>query len=275
MKKLINLVTTTSLLFSSSCAFLFNKKEVDLSISSNPPGANIIIDGRNYGQTPKIINIIPKNYDVSLRIPGYGSTNVKLQTWQAIREKKGEGGRCLADALGTMILLPMLSYWSVYCRDFKQKDYLITIPQNESGQGRIIPNENPMPIGSQIPFNPYPNPYQPHQQTYNPYQNYQNQNNQIPNRNFQNQPSNVTQNMPNMQQGNNNFQQPSGFNNVGQNLYRDSYRENFDPKNATFDQNRAPQIPEEIRQILNQNNDSGNPQYIEEMYQRDMQKYNN
>lgn len=276
MIKLAKLSLVASLLFSTSCAFLLNKKEVDLSLSSNPPGADIIIEGRNYGKTPKIIHIIPKNYDVELRIAGYGSSKLKLQTWQAIRSDKAEGGRCLADALGTMLVLPIFSYYSVYCRDFKVKDHLITIPQNESRNIRAIPNQEAMPIGSQIPFNPYPNPYQNHQQ-YNTYNPYNNPNNsiepQIPSFNSQGNRQIIDSRYQN--------QAPDPFNRVGQNLYRDSYRENFDPKNATFDQNRAPKIPKEVMEILNKNqqmnqSEQNNSQHnIEEMYNQDMNQYYN
>jgi len=124
-KKIILLLTLQTL---ASCAYLFNNKTVDLSIDSNPQGADIVIDGKSYGRTPLTISIEPKNYIATLTKEGYGSAQLQLESWQAIRRKDGEGGRCIADAIGTMLILPMLSYWSVYCRDFKEPQYFVNIP---------------------------------------------------------------------------------------------------------------------------------------------------
>ncbi len=62
------------------------------------------------------------------------------------------------DALGSVLILPYFSFMSSYCKDFKQKDFLITIPQNNAKNANLLPNNGPMPIGSQIP-NSYPNRY--------------------------------------------------------------------------------------------------------------------
>ncbi len=134
MIKFFKLLIIIKLILLQSCAYMLNKKEVNLVLDSYPQGADIIIEGKNYGKTPKVITIEPKNYNVLFKLPNYGSANLKLETWQAIREKKGDGGRCLADALGTMLILPMFSYWSVYCRDFKKNKYLINIPQNDASR---------------------------------------------------------------------------------------------------------------------------------------------
>ncbi len=143
----------------ASCAFMFNEKTVDVSFASNPQGADIIIDGRNYGKTPATIKLEPKNYVAILNKEGYGSTQVALESWQAIRTKKGDGGRCLADAMGTILVLPVFSYWSVYCRDFKQPEYFVNIPRQHSDVGNGNSNQTPSsyPYGS---AQPQSNPYQ-------------------------------------------------------------------------------------------------------------------
>ncbi len=119
----------------ASCAYLMNKKEVDLTIESSPSGADIFIEGRNYGKTPATIRIEPKNYTAVLTKEGYGTAQVKLESWQAVRSNKAEGGRCLADAIGTMLVLPAFSAWSVYCRDFKQPKYSVVIPYSGASGG--------------------------------------------------------------------------------------------------------------------------------------------
>lgn len=124
----------------ASCAYFGNKKTVELRVESSPANADIIIEGRNYGKTPATIMLEPKNQDLILHKEGYGSARVKLETWQAVRRDKAEGSRCLADAVGSMLILPALSYWSVYCRDFKQPKYLITIPY--SGPTASVPPRN-------------------------------------------------------------------------------------------------------------------------------------
>ena len=154
--KNISLVITLCLL--SSCAFLFNGKNVDVTINSNPAGADIMIDGKNYGRTPATISIEPKNYTVVLTKEGYGSTQLKLESWQAIRRKEGEGSRCLADAVGSMLVLPVFSYWSVYCRDFKEAEYSANIPY--LGSAIAQPQRNN--VMQQPQAGQYQNYYQPY-----------------------------------------------------------------------------------------------------------------
>lgn len=248
MKKIIKTSIITLIALSlSSCAFLFNKKVVDLSISSNPPGANIIINNKNYGPTPQIIKIIPKNYNINLQLPNYGSTNFKVATWQSIR-KGSDGARCILDAMGSIMILPYFSFMSSYCKDFKQKDFLITIPQNNANNSNLLPNNGPMPIGSQIPnsyYNPYIQPrqrnmannsynrpnnaqYQQHHSSYyNPYNNNAN----LPTANNYNSGPNITDgNISHLNSTNNNYRQNIlPHNDIGQNLYRDAYSERLRP----------------------------------------------
>ena len=106
MKSFKKFIILALIPFVASCAMSFNEKNVDVTINSNPQGADIIIEGTNYGKTPKTINIEPKNYTVSLVKEGYGSAQIQLESWVAIRNKKGEGKRCLADAVGTMLVVP-------------------------------------------------------------------------------------------------------------------------------------------------------------------------
>lgn len=121
-----------------SCAYMLNEKTVEVAINSSPSGADIIINGRNYGQTPRTIRIEPSDHVVHLKKAGYGNATIKLETWQTLRSDKAEGRRCLADTLGTMFVLPAFSYWSIYCRDFKQKEYTVTLPY--SGPSGSVPN---------------------------------------------------------------------------------------------------------------------------------------
>jgi hypothetical protein len=140
LKKIIVLAALQTL---ASCAYALNGKNVDVSIDSNPQGADIVIEGRSYGRTPATIMLEPKNYIVTLTKEGYGSAQLQLESWQSIRRKDGEGGRCIADAIGTMLILPALSYWSVYCRDFKEPQYFVNIPYLGGGVMPTMQTQQP------------------------------------------------------------------------------------------------------------------------------------
>jgi hypothetical protein len=132
--KLFRLFALAALLgFASSCAMMFNEKTVDVSINSNPMGADVFINGKNYGKTPVTINIEPKNYIATVSKEGYGSAQVNLEYWVTVRNKN-----CVMDILGTMLVVPYYSYyWSGKCNDFKQKDYFVNIPNLGRGAGNI------------------------------------------------------------------------------------------------------------------------------------------
>lgn len=136
--KLMRQISLVLLLgFASSCAF-FNEKVTDLSINSNPPGADIFIEGRHYGKTPATINIEPKKYVVTLTKEGYGSTNFTTEVWGTIRtdvngETTGDGTRCLLDSISVVFFF---NVFTTKCADFKQKQYFVTIPRlGASGVG--------------------------------------------------------------------------------------------------------------------------------------------
>lgn len=131
MKLLHKIALVAMLGMASSCAMIFNEKTVDVSINSSPQGADIFIEGRNYGKTPATINIEPKKYTVVLTKEGYGSTKLELDYWVTIRN-----GKCAADVIGTMLVIPYYSYyWSGKCNEFKQKEYFAVIPNLSSASG--------------------------------------------------------------------------------------------------------------------------------------------
>jgi hypothetical protein len=126
MKKLHTLFLSALLAASSSCALMMNDKNDQISVNSTPSGANIFIDGRNYGQTPAVINIEAKNSKMVLTKEGYGSTQVQLEAWAAIKNKA-----CSADMLGVMLIVPLYSVmYSGKCNEFKEKEYFVTIPRS-------------------------------------------------------------------------------------------------------------------------------------------------
>lgn len=166
----------------SSCAF-FNGKTVDLAINSNPPGADVFIEGRNYGRTPTVINVEPRKYIVTLTKEGFGSAVFNTETWGTIRtdvngNTTADGNRCLLD---TVSVLFFFNVFTEKCADFKQKEYFINIPRVGAATGQIDNGSmlgmgnNPSnmvdyyygqdmmngaaPAAAQGAANPYPNPY--------------------------------------------------------------------------------------------------------------------
>ena len=124
----------------SSCAF-FNSKTVDVAISSNPSGADLFIEGRNYGKTPVSLNIEPKPYNVVLTKEGYGSTRLNMEVWGTIRTDingsvTADGTRCLLDMLSVFFSFNAWNF--TRCGDFKEKQYNVTIPRTVAKFGSTI-----------------------------------------------------------------------------------------------------------------------------------------
>ena len=132
MGNLRRIFTLALMLVCASCAIMGNDTKSTVSINSNPPGANVIIEGRNYGMTPMIVQLNVKDYDVSLIKEGYGAAQFRLEKIQGI-EKGPDGGRCLADAIGSMFIITFYSaYYSDYCKTFKEQEYNVEIPYSAS-----------------------------------------------------------------------------------------------------------------------------------------------
>ena len=128
MKLVTRLFAILAIIFSSSCAMMFNDKLDDVTIESSPPGADIIIEGRNYGKTPRTLRIEPKEYNITVRKPGYGSAQIKTSYWAAVKN-----GHCAADSAGSILLIPLYSFqYSGYCNEFKEDKYSVVIPRNEA-----------------------------------------------------------------------------------------------------------------------------------------------
>lgn len=119
--------------FASSCSF-FNGKTVDVAINSTPPGADVFIEGKNYGRTPLTLNIAPKPYNAVLVKEGYGSANLNMEIWWGtIRtkidgERTADGTRCFLDMMTLIFSFNM--YNADRCGDFKEKNYNVVIPKS-------------------------------------------------------------------------------------------------------------------------------------------------
>ncbi len=122
----------------SSCSF-FNGKTVDVAINSTPSGADVFIEGRNYGRTPLTLNLEPKPRTAVLVKEGYGTANLNMEIWWGtIRttvdgERTADGTRCFLDMMSLVFSFNM--YNAVRCGDYKEKSYNVVIPRSNSFSG--------------------------------------------------------------------------------------------------------------------------------------------
>ncbi len=150
MKMIYKLSLGVFLIFTSSCAF-FNDRVVSVAINSNPTGADIFIEGQNYGRTPAVLTIEPKNYTVVLNKEGYGSAQLNLSTWGTIRtdtfgNTTADGTRCLLDSVSVIFFF---NVFTSKCADFKQKEYNVNIPNlASSGKRNDSPPSSMIGIGN-------------------------------------------------------------------------------------------------------------------------------
>jgi len=128
MRFVTKFLAILAIVFASSCAMIFNDKLDKITIESNPSGADIIIEGRNYGKTPRTLNIIPKEYDITVKKAGYGSAQITTSYWASTKN-----AHCVSDSTVAFLILPLYSFqWSGYCNQFKKRSHFVVIPRTEA-----------------------------------------------------------------------------------------------------------------------------------------------
>lgn len=108
----------------ASCGYTYGiikqvstKKEntVPVNFTSYPEGADVIIFGRNMGKTPVTLNLIPNGYYKGV-IVKKGYTNKEFTLDRNNGYKVGRrNGWCIADGVGSFLIIPILSASSDYC----------------------------------------------------------------------------------------------------------------------------------------------------------------
>jgi hypothetical protein len=97
MKKIGMVVAALSLSSLSACGALFNGGPANVTVNSNPAGAEVWVDGTNRGVTPATLQLAKnQNHTVTLRRPGYQETTVNLT-------KKVSATYVILDVLGGLI----------------------------------------------------------------------------------------------------------------------------------------------------------------------------
>jgi hypothetical protein len=140
MKNTLKLLPVIALFVVNSCSFA-NKSTVTVPINSNPPGADVVIDGKNYGQTPLFASLNPgKNHKATISKKGYGSASIDMDTWYSMRDGEGDDGkRCMAD-IGSFLFpyFVVLLFAPEKCASFKQADYFVDL----AGGKQITPEDS-------------------------------------------------------------------------------------------------------------------------------------
>lgn len=83
------LLTALIIALSTSCASIIHGSKQSVNFSSTPPGAKIVIDGKDYGFTPKPVELkrkgrlkgednSKKEYDIKIELDGYYPYEIKI-----------------------------------------------------------------------------------------------------------------------------------------------------------------------------------------------------
>lgn len=131
-----------TMLLTSSCAMLFNKRDVAVSFKPYPEGAKVFIDGDVIGKTPILTRIKPsKNYSILYTKNGYANRefNISHTVADSRLRPTNEHVRCILDWFGFVFILPAISAGSYKCSNFDEAVYFKAL--DEGNRINII-NQN-------------------------------------------------------------------------------------------------------------------------------------
>ena len=115
-----------AMLFTSSCAMIFNKRDVEVTFKSIPDGADVYVDGEKVGNTPVTTRIRPsKDYGVLYIKDGYANREFKIKkiVGNSTLRPTSEYTLCMIDAVGSILIVPMVSVFSNSCAQFDSTTY--------------------------------------------------------------------------------------------------------------------------------------------------------
>lgn len=114
------------MLFTSSCAMIFNKRDIEVTFKSIPDGADVYVDGEKVGKTPVTTKIRPsKDYGILYIKDGYANREFKIKkvVGNSTLRPTSEYTMCMIDATGSILILPMISVFSNSCAQFDSTTY--------------------------------------------------------------------------------------------------------------------------------------------------------
>ena len=110
----------------SSCATIFNKKDVEVNFKSIPDGADVYVDGDKVGKTPVSVRLIPdRNRTVLYAKDGFANREFSIYNTLADSRLRPsyEHVNCILDWTGFIFILPLISAHSPSCSNFDQSVY--------------------------------------------------------------------------------------------------------------------------------------------------------
>lgn len=126
-KIILSLSLICVMLFNSSCAMLFNKKDVEVTFASYPENAKVFLDGNVIGHTPVTVRIKPKyNADILYIKEGYANREFEIErvVGDSTLRPTFEHTMCILDAVsGVILILPFISAFSTSCAHFDKTFY--------------------------------------------------------------------------------------------------------------------------------------------------------
>lgn len=134
MKKIGLALAALSLSSLSACGALFNGGPANVTVNSNPAGAEVWVDGTNRGVTPATLQLSKgQNHTVTLRRPGYQETTVMLN-------RKLSTTYLILDVLGGLVPIIVdaaTGSWYVLDTD----DVNVTLAPNTAMSGQLTPEQ--------------------------------------------------------------------------------------------------------------------------------------
>ena len=127
MSKFLKISLMLVILFTSSCAMIFNKKDVEVNFKSIPDGADVYVDGDKVGKTPISVRIEPTRDRSILYIKdGYATREFEIKKiiGDSTLRPTSENVMCLLDAFpGMLLIVPLVSVFSNSCAHFDNISY--------------------------------------------------------------------------------------------------------------------------------------------------------
>jgi hypothetical protein len=178
MPKLLLVPIAALLACSTGCAMLFNQKTDFINVMSNPPGAQVSVDGAPVGMTPVKVEVElkkpPKNIDVAMQ--GFVTQACRVKTTVGIGYAAADAALCVFTLVGCVAFIDAMGAWNQLENDtctvnlqpdqggYPQQGY----PQQYPPQG--YPQQRPPPPQrypqQQYPQQQYPQQQYPQQQPY-------------------------------------------------------------------------------------------------------------